>query len=437
MLSINVMDDTTNKYTFFKGIGYTGISYIVSILLAFLFNYIFANYLGVNGYGIFNYALSFITLVSGFTGAYAVDLAITRYISETKSKKLLKELFKKQLLLLVPLFIFILLGSDWIAAILQKDISFTLRQLSLGIFIIPLYTSMKSVLSAFKEFKKIAIIEFLFKILDFVVAILLFFGFGLKISSLVISSIIAYTAGVLISYIYIAKLSYSEANPENQRVGNFIKWSYLPTILKRVYPSIFMLIYGQIISIADIGYFALASKSEIIISVIRGAICGVYYPFVSSFPNDDDKLRKYSNGVLKLYICLAILLAITVLLIGNPVIMYLFPAYEKSYLLMVILSLSYTIDLTLFDSLFLAKEKTAIVAKLSIIRAVTCITAGYILVSLFGVYGVALSYLAIGGVSSIFVLYFLRKIGIKISIIPNKEDIVILKQLLNKIIKRG
>ncbi|MDD5417534.1 MAG: oligosaccharide flippase family protein [Candidatus Nanoarchaeia archaeon] len=422
---MDVIKSDQNKLIFLKGIGYLTFSKIILVILSFLFTYVCANYLGPDRYGVFNYTLGLIITIPGFMGIDSITSAMTRFLSEKRSRAVFKRLLLISLAIVFPVMFFLLFLSDLISLTIGKNITFLIQVISPVVVFVPLHDILHAVLGSFKRFKNMATYHILQKLISLGLVMILFFGFNMGIEGLIITTLISYSAIVVIMLINVKKLPFKDYSEGvgKKRAGKFITLSYINNTLKQFGSWIFMFIYGAFLSPFELGYAMLADKATIILGNIRDSVSQTLYPVISEFADDKKRVERYVSASIKMTILTAILTTVIVIIFGQMVIDILFEGFSQTYPIALLITIASIFDFRAIIILFTAKERMDLCILNRIITFMSYLIGGWLLILNFGTIGYGLTILLVSFSSALVLALIAKKQGFNIDYVIRLRDI--------------
>jgi O-antigen/teichoic acid export membrane protein len=279
--------------------------------LTLLFTIILARKLGVDSFGNFSIALSFMGLISQFT-----DLGITTgfiryaslYIEENKDKAAALVKITLKFKIIISLFA-LTVGwfiSPYLAKYIFNDESmiFLLKLSFLGAFGNSMYGYGKSLLRSYELFKKftfsnifIGLLKILFL---FFISILSMINLN---SSFIIVIIVPFIAAIFNAILIPKNLMLKDYDKNIEKevfreLFNFSKWTMLSSFILMFISRLDLFMLKALSNSAEVGYFSGAQKLAMIFPVITNSLISVLLPKVSKIKNKN-KLKKFIFKSLK------------------------------------------------------------------------------------------------------------------------------------------
>jgi O-antigen/teichoic acid export membrane protein len=382
---------------------------IFAYIIAFISKILLAKYLGPDNYGIFNYALSIISII-GFFSTISIPTSIAHYLPIYLEKH---KIFRIRGLILSSLKI--ILGLSLIIIILlnillflplnivrNHDMKIVLIFLSMTIPFIALSTILTSIFQGFQQTKQPAIYNNLItNILELLLIILI-----IVISVSLINMIIAYIISIILPSILFLSIFLKD-------IKKLIHWKwtgskeyklllfysiplFISTIISNIAGQLNIIIFGFYYPFSDIGIYSTAIILMSIFSFFQSSINFLYFPIFSRLY--EYKMENEYKSIYKIMNKWLLLISLPVILIfilyPKEILLNIFGQnYSSGVNVLFIITIGYifvTISILSANSL-LAMGKTKLFMYLSIINASSIIVLGIIFIPSFGMNGAAIS----------------------------------------------
>lgn len=390
-----LLSNTNTKQTIIKNIIWSSFGVSLSKILKSVVIIFAARILGVEGYGIFAYALSFAAVFNIFS-----DLGLSNLLT----RELIKREDKKYYLA---------------TSLIIKIILSVITIIFIG-FVTPLFTNieavkplmlMTAILISFDGFK-----NFVFSIyrsenkmqfeafLEIVTEILitLFCVLVLVKSPSVINFTTAYMAasgvGLLITILTTRKyLQGVIKNFKSDLIVPIIK-SALPFTIVGIFgvlmTNIDSIIIGILRPIQDLGLFAAAQRPISIIYLIPGLMYTALLPFFSKFGNENESQANLLNKSIIISLALALPIVVGGMLLSKPIINVIY-GYEfigsVGVFNILLLTMIPIFPGTIISAILLAKDKQKIFIKSTMFGAIVNIAFDFLLIPYYGIEGSAIA----------------------------------------------
>jgi O-antigen/teichoic acid export membrane protein len=350
-----------------KNLSFIGISSIVGSGIAALFWIYLAGLLGAEDYGEISYYISIASVATSLSfigGPMAITVLIAKKIKIEST-----------------IHLFSILGSILAAIILY----FSFQNIGLSIYVIGavIYNLSVSELLGRKYYKKYSIYFILQKVLFVIFSIILYYLIGPE----------GVLIGIGLSFIpFIIQIYRSFKNtPINFQLlktkWKFITNNFLIDLGQVFSGQIDKLLIGPLFGFSILGNYYLAIQVLNLLAIIPEIVKKYTLPEDSSGINTT-KIKIFTVGF-------SVLLALSGIFIVPEIILIFFPEYKETLELIPIISISIipgTIA-TMYSSQFLAHEKSSHVVLTNIISALILIIGIFSLGQIFGVIGLAYSFL--------------------------------------------
>lgn len=318
--------------TIFKNMGWLFFSQIIASVCAFVWTILLARYLGVNDYGIMNFAISF-TGISAILMDLGMSTHIVRHIAtdyDSSPKYLGNAIPLKTILSLlafiITLFILILMKSDELT--IQVTLLFTIERIFVSITGL-----LNGSLQAVEEGKYQAVGNILLNIL-LLIFILISIGSNFGLYGIAISYLLANFIVVIFQYIAVKKRL---SKPKFELNWNFYKTILILSIpfalnsfFSLILSSVDMVMITNMISSYANGIYSSSYKLISIFSLLQSVYFTVIFPVMSRLFKNEKKLLIFSfEKSIKYLMLIVIPLSFSIMLYSSDIINLL---YGKEYL---------------------------------------------------------------------------------------------------------
>jgi len=298
--------------------------------------------LGVEGWGIFSYALAFISFFY-ILGDFGVNTFITREISksEENKRKYLGTSFIIKMGLLLILFIFSLLIGPYIGKIkLGLEL---LTVLSLLYFADSLREFGLSINRALGKMEREAFSKVLLNSIITILGIIL-----VTYKATPLSLAIAYSVGSITATVFVMwsikkefnKINWSISKESLKVIYNF-SW---PIIIISLFSFIFnidSIMLGQLRSATDVGLYSAAQRIVQFTAIIPAYVAMSIFPLLSKNESDNIRMSNIIEKIMTIIFSIGIPLAIGGLLLSSKLMLFIFgPEYSAGGITLGILMIS-------------------------------------------------------------------------------------------------
>lgn len=376
---------------------------LITKIGSLLFTIIVARLLMPELFGLYSLALATIVLFSAFSDL-GIGPAFTAYASESlglknpkKAKAYFTFLKKYKIYLLLLVSAILILSSYFVANVYYgKPIFFALLVGGIYIPIVGFTSFLTSAFQANNNFKYPMIKEIIYQILRLAlvpVGILFLLKTSIEISILLASIILILTFCYFIALIFM-KISLKSQVPFIKSPGEKLLDKDKINLRKFILPLTLTALSGVFFGYIDtimighfvlgefIGYYSAAFGLISSVAVIVGFAAGGLFPIFSRMQGKSlDKIFKKTKNIT---LPIAILAAVVSFALSKFIIVLIYgPAYEPATLLFKLFSLIIIITpLTMiYDTYFISRKRTAIIAKLLIATTVINIILNYVLIT--------------------------------------------------------
>ncbi|MFH1391990.1 MAG: oligosaccharide flippase family protein [Candidatus Diapherotrites archaeon] len=425
----------SNLASFAKNFLFSYTNQIFLLLNGLLYTYIIANYLGPDNYGVFIYLFAFVTNTAYIFGLESIIETLNVFIAKFRSKKLFSKTLKISYFIAIFLFIGLLFLGQYFVGNLGSSAVSVLTLVSITVLLFPISLVYNSLFKGFKMFGKvlkIAVLENLSNLaLAFAFVIIMDFG----IVGAVYAKIISLTIALVLSIFYSKKISFENTTIESRVVLKYAKISFFTNFVKRATAIIKLFFIGLFINPVMMGFYYLLEKiSNYAINIPSASINEVFIPYLGEKVDDMGVLSSYASLNFKAVALLASGIGLTIFFLAPIILPILFPAYSDAVSLVPYFTLTIILSsFTGFGNLYRIMNRNDFLLTLSFISLINTVIIGYFLISYFGVIGLILVEAVRQLVSFPFHYMFLKKLGVKIDILPTRSDYIIIKRLISPV----
>lgn len=423
-----LLSNKTTKQTIIKNIIWVSVGVSLSKILKSIVIIFAARILGVEGYGLFAYALSFAAVFNIFS-----DLGLSNLLT----RELIKRDDRKNYLA---------------TSVIIKVILSVITILFIG-FVTPLFTNieavkplmlMTAVLISFDGFKNFvfaiyraenkmqfeAFLEIATEILITLFCILILFK-----SPSVINFTMAYMTasgiGLLITILVTRKHLYEVLKHFRKILIVPIIKSALPFTIVGIFgvlmTNIDSIIIGILRPIQDLGLFAAAQRPISIIYLIPGLMYTALLPFFSKFNNEKENQSNLLNKSIIISLALALPIVVGGILLSKPIINVIY-GYEfigaVNVFNILLLTMIPIFPGTIISAILLAKDKQKIFIKSTMFGAVINIIFDFLLIPYYGIEGSAVA-TVFAQIIANYILFIEIKKEVKLNILKNLKKVCV------------
>jgi len=423
-----------------KNISWILFQNVYSMILSLIFTGIIARHYGTEGYGIINFASSFVALFS-FIAIFGTNHIIIKDLTEDKYKK--GVVLGSNLLVRIILAIIALIVSQSVSLIMYDK----LTNIAILLFNINVIISCSDIITYYAqskiENKHISIAKMIsnsiFSILK-LLAVVFNVNILIYIITYLIENII-YTVLLYYSYKKIKKDELIKWEIDKNYIYELIKKSKyyaLSTLMVTIYMRIDQVMIGTFFTNKSlVGIYSAAVRISEIWTFVPLAIITAYKPIVISSKSKDEK--NYQNNLQNLYNMTSIvcfIFALGIIIFGKLGIYILYGrAYIKAYIPLVLLGIGTWIGV-LGNIHFIwmtceNKEKYSLFY--SFVGSIINIILNIILIPIYGIIGAAIATLISQICSNIIAFLFIKNANkISIMLLKSLNPIYALKSILKK-----
>jgi len=384
------------KQTVLKNTFWLAIAEGIIKLLKFVFVVYITRILGVSQYGIFSFALAFISLFTGSTNLLPAKIVIREFAQEkAKEKEFSTIIFLRILLNLITL-VLIFVGSHFIA---EDPLT---RKI---ILILSIYTFFDAIASfvtlIFESRQKMEYTAFtkIFRTLMIIVLGFLVLIYWPSVESLsygyLVASMISLIVIILFFHLKIYSLSFC-INKEIWKRYLLMSWPLaLAGFFAAFRGQIDSVIMGYLNHFNEVGWYNAALKIVGGVAIPCGLISASFYPLLNQFfKESQEKFQKVWDYQLEILIATIIPVIFGGIVLAPKIITFFYgenfnPSIYAFQILLAGLGISF-LHLPLSQMLIIFHHQSKIIF-VNFIGAVVSITANLILIPRFGLYGAALT----------------------------------------------
>lgn len=322
-----------------KNILWLSVSRVVSLVLLFLAYLLLTRYLGPYKYGQFQFVLSYVTLF-GVVIDFGIQQYVIKKISEdrTQAKRYFQNFFAVEIALSTIVYLSMLAVAYYNGY--EPDVFKAISVAGLGAAIHGLTYPFLSVITAFYDLKKAALLNFIASLIN-VGMIFLTIAVGGGIVMLTFQQMIYATLALIIYYHFIQKYI---GKPEILAGFKNLDWSLIRTILKAaipfallvgfstVYNRIDVVLITKILDYTQTGLYSAAYKFFDLLAFFPAVVSHALYPlFVSLMAEGKrEEIRDILEKYLRFMAAIALPIGVGGTLLAIPIIGILSPEYAEA-----------------------------------------------------------------------------------------------------------
>lgn len=401
-------------------LSYIGI--IVYILIGLLYTPWMIKVIGKDDYGLYTLAYSIISFfVFDFGISAAIQRFVAKYLAEDDNEKV-----NNCISLVYKLYLFIDIIVLVLLAIVYFFIPYIYKELSPDqiqrfevVYLLAAFFSILSfpfiplngILSAHEKFVQLKICDLLSKVLTVTINIVCLYNGG-GLYELVLTNVLV---GLLI---VVFKLRITQKNTnikinffyfnlaELKELLSFSGWTTVVALSQRCIFNIAPSILGMFVSASLIGVFGIAVSLEAYTFTLAFALNGLFLPKISRLLNDKEDILPLMIRVGRIQILILGLVLVGFITIGEDFIhVWLGNDYSEAYIctLLLIIPTFLLLPADIADQTLIASGLVKYRAYVYILMAVVNLVLSYVMTSVYGLIGLAVS---------IFIAYLLRTIAL-------------------------
>lgn len=383
----------TTKQTIVKNFFWVSLGVSLSKILKSIVIIYAARILGVEGYGIFTYALSFVAVFNIFSDLGLSNLLTRDLIKRDDKENYLATALSIKIVLSVATLIFIGFVSPIFTNIEEA------KPLMLIVAILITFDGLRSfIFSIYRSMNRMQF-EAFFEILTEVIITISCIAVLFKIPSVLnfsLAYMLASGAGFILTLLFTSKYI-------SNIIKNFKRKLLLP-IVKSAWPftvvgvfgvlmtSIDSVIIGFLKPVQDLGLFGAAQRPISIIYLIPGFMYTALLPFFSKFAEDKEKLSKFTTTSIVISLGLAMPIVVGGAILAKPIInvIYGYNFIESANVFRILLLTMIPIfPGMILSAILLAKDKQKIFIRSTFFGAIANIILDFLLIPKYGIEGSA------------------------------------------------
>lgn len=426
-----------DKSELFRSIIFSYGTKISGLAINLVYFYIIANYLGPELYGLFNYFSGFSVTLASVIGVLLLQDALNTFIPQTKSLKLFKKLLKWQYFLALPLFLIILLFADKLVLFIGKPYPDLLLLGSILILFTPVYSSYLYVFKGFKRFGKILKITTVENLLNLILAIVFAVWLRQGIYGVFYAKFIATSISIILFTKQYRNLAFSRKEVNFLPIKNYLKNSAIFNIVKPAWEQVILILMGLFVSPVALGVYYIVQKLILYtLDMPKTALSDALFPYMSENATNTKLLEQYTSKNIKLSIIISLVLG-SLIALASPL---LFDIFFKQYqgtqsLVFLFMILNVVCSMNALGVVYTIVNRIDLLNRAMLLGFITLIVSGFALVPSFSTIGLLLSLNIATLVKNMTLMYYLKRLSLKIDMIPRLNDIIYFTNVIRGLIK--
>lgn len=324
-----------------RNFSFLTVAHIIEKLITFIIVIILARYLGVEGYGIYALALSFVGLFGHlFDGG--LNLLLMREMSRENTDKpqllghvLAGKIFLGFIILIAIILLAMVLGY-------QKTVLMSIIIYGVSMFFLSFSNTFRSIFIALgrTEFEGLLLVLNRLLLLG---GVILFTILSIKIPEIMATHLIAVVVVVVLGAYLCKKFFFAPLwNRDYQSIKKLFKESIpfaIGAIMGEIFFNIDNVMLSKMAGMESVGYYNAAYKLSFSGMLFANTLTLVTYPYFSRmWPGDKDNVFKMFDGILKALIIVSVAFALSASILSENIIALVFgEQYRNSIMLFNIL----------------------------------------------------------------------------------------------------
>lgn len=404
---------------------------IVSILIALIFIPISISALGVDLFGVYSLSITFLVLFNylnfGIAPSTTKELSIK--INKKEYSNINSIIFNSFIIMLIIGIIFLLfftVASEYLASMFFQDKPTLQNQLKEFLFSIGLLSPLvfliltqRAILESIQLFKITSFIKMLLNSIIFISPVIIYFNY-FNIHDIFNVIILTYIVSIIYQFIFIFKMFllkyplkfYIADQKKLLRVGIFIMVSGLLMAVLSYFDRYYI---AYFLSASDVSYYTISFDTISRLNIIIWSIISVLFPALSAWyaNNEMDKIRKYLSIGLKLSFFIFIFISSFFILFAHEILEIWIDSdfADNSALIFQLLSIGIIFNaISVIPSRALiafGREKALVY--LLLVEFLFYIFILLILLNIYGLVGVAISYIIKSVLQFILLMNYINK----------------------------
>jgi O-antigen/teichoic acid export membrane protein len=419
--------DKDFQMRFIKGVSYTGIGTFLQIFFGFIGFMVIARGVSKEQLGVF-VLVQLIAAIFSIVDSFALtNMSVTKFIASGKDdqrkeaantaiccKFLIYCVISIIILFCRPLFYYIFKSEELSRLILYIPFFFVLS--SLDSFLL-------SILQGFHLYKKMAVAQVINSLIRLLLIIVSLFVWRLGILGVIYAFLLSYAASITYSYFSVPVTKHIFFNKElYAKMFKFGLPLGINNLLNFIFTKVDRLMIGAMINPTSVAYYETASKIPDNSSRMYESFSSVFFPHMSELFGQERKkeAERFLNICLRLVSFVTIFAALVTVLFQKEIVRLLFSErYLESAPAFALLMVTLNIALVgnIMGTTLVAAGHSDKPAKINIIMTVVNISGNLIMIPIFGFMGAVYATLISGAATNPFIVWFLRRIGIKVDIL--------------------
>lgn len=381
----------------------TGIGTALNGVLGAIFYILIARFLGPSDFGLIIVSIAILTMIADIVD-FGTNTGLVRYVSANlNSQEALKYLKLGLIFKLIIWSLVLIIGflsSPYVAKIIfnKPELITSLRMVMIGVGGALLFSYATSSLQAFQKYFIWSFVNISTNLLRLILILFLFFSSSLNLISGLASYIIMPFFGFSMALLFLPVSKIIAVKNESSIAKQFFHYNFMVaafTVIAAVSARLDTFISARLLTAFEIGLYGAATQLVQVIPQLVGALGVVAAPKFASFQNDKQMIT-YLKKLQLLVLGIAILGILTI-----PISIYLIPIifgnqYYPAITPFVILFLAmlvFLISLPIHNSIIYYFGKPNVFVWVSIGHLLIIGILGYLLISMFGIVGAAITVL--------------------------------------------
>lgn len=413
------------KVVFAKSVVFSYSTKILLLVSGVIYTYLIANYLGPSGYGIVSYYIALITSIINVAGIYFLQSLFNIFIPRSRSKYFFMRVLKWQYCLAGILFILVFVFSEEIAVFLHKEEFLFLKYAAFLLLLLPLYDSFVFLFRGFKFFGKVLKTEIVVSFMNLCFAFFLVVVLSFGMYGVIYARIISLVAGILLFACFFRHLHFWNRVVDMEEVKIYSYGAFFVTLFRSLSAFSFTVFVGMFLSPATLGMFYIAQKFVgYIVSSFHSAMSEAVVPFVVEDYKNKALLSRYLSYSVKLSIILSIFSVALLVFVGRPLLAFFLPEYLPAYNLIVLYAVVASLGFfAVLYSAYMGINRMDLLARIYFYDLIVVLVFSVLLVPIYGVSGAIFTLGMSSVVQLVFLLYYLKYLGLSVDIVIRPEDI--------------
>lgn len=411
---------------------------VFPILISIGYTFFIAKVLGPEVYGEFLFVLAFIANLFLLFGAGSLNELLLVFYQKTPSKKFLLAVLGIEFAVAILLFAgFLIFGPS--LSFFETVSSDLLFWATFLILLLPFNTLALSFYKSTKQFGKLLKVSLLENGLNLLLALVAIFVFNLGVIGILLVKLFS----IIVSALYSVSVFLRHDSPWSNKLPvpemkKFMKWNFPHDLVRVLIHQARLIFVGLFISPIALGFYYFGQKiCDFAFGTFNASISDVIFVYANQASKDLKKLGKYLSIAIRVSFYINIVVLIGLILLAPFFLDFLFPQYSGAYPILLLWGISYlTGPIAQVTHAFKVINRMDKAFALILVALAANIISLWFLAPLFNEFGIVMSLIITNFINFALYIPVLKTENIHINLIPQKEDLQILKDAKNNFLAK-